>query len=103
MTGERRLGHDVVRVAAGVRGEGTHYGATDGDVVAAPPSAAKRADVLITHTAPSDEVVRAAGDVPRVHVIHGRPESSFRLSQKGGASPVYDIYARWVRDKIGRA
>ena len=100
MRGEQLLGHDVVLVDSGVVGEGSHYGARDGHVLAEPPGAALGADVLVTHTSPPDEVVRLARDVPRVHVIHGRPESSFRLSQKGGPSPVYDIYARWARDRV---
>lgn len=97
--GERRLGHDVELIDAGISGEGPHYGQTDGDLIAAPPPAARGADVLVTHTAPSPEILAAAGGAPVVHVLHGRPESSFRLSQAGGESPVYDVYAGWVKSK----
>lgn len=102
--GERRLGHEAALVDSGVAGEGPHYGGSTADgIVAERPQAAAGADVLVTHTAPSPEVLRAAGDAPRVHVIHGRPESSFRLSQRGGDSPVYDLYARWAREgKVAR-
>lgn len=100
MAGERRLGHEAVLVDSGVVGEGAHYDQADGDVVAGRPEAARGCDVLVTHTAPSPAVREAAGDVPVVHVIHGRPESSFRLNQrKPGVSPVYDLYAKWAREK----
>lgn len=101
--GERRLGHTAVLVDAGVPGEGAHYGEEDHGIRSEPPIAACGADVLVTHTSPPDDVLRLARGAPRVHVIHGRPESSFRLSQKGGASPVYDLYATWAREgKVDR-
>lgn len=101
--GERRLGHEAILVDSGVIGEGPHYGQSDGELTSCPPSAAHDADILITHTSPSSEVVAISKNAPVLHVIHGRPESSFRLSVKGGDSPVYDIYASWAKDgKVAR-
>lgn len=107
LVAERRLGHDAVLVDAGVQGEGPHYGQVDGRaasvVEACRPEDAGGADVLVTHTAPSRAVLDAT-DAPIVHVMHGRPRSSYLLERaKPDTSPVWRLLRQWGRDDRHRA
>jgi glycosyltransferase involved in cell wall biosynthesis len=54
-------------------------------------------DLFVSHS----DMPRAFLDTteaPVVHVIHGRPLSSFRLSQRDPKAPVYQLLSRWAQD-----
>ena len=99
---ERKLGHDAVLVDSGVPGEGSKAGAEDqrdsGTVVASPSGAADGADVVVTHSTPPRLVLEAT-DAPIVHVLHGRPRSSYLLELRDPkTAPVWASLAKWVTD-----
>lgn len=99
---ERLLGHRVDLVDAGVQGEGAHVGAIDwrrtGTIEARGPEAARDADVVVTHTAPPPAVLEATS-APLVHVLHGRPRSSYLIERADPAgAPVWRMLRRWGAD-----
>jgi len=98
ITAGRLAGHEAILIDAGIPGEKLSYGAEDRGVTACHPMAAQDADLLVTHTAPPSEVLRAT-PAPIIHVLHGRPESSFRMEQADPRQhPVYTLVERWARD-----
>ena len=97
VTLEKRLGHQVELVDVGVEGR-RHVGATDGDIKTTSYEAVEGFDVFVSHSDVSADFLRRT-TAPVVHVMHGRPRSSFLLQQtQPGKSPVYDLVARWAKD-----
>lgn len=100
MVAERLAGLEPALVDTGVEGK-RQVGAEDRGVKALDYDDALDADLLATHTEiPASFLARTKA--PVVHVIHGRPESSFRIQQRGGA-PILDLYARWAKDQRWRS
>lgn len=94
---ERALGHEVDLVDAGIPGEDPRVGIPDPihGVTAWGPDAARGADLIVSHTGMPKAVLELT-DAPIVHVLHGRPEGSFRL-QQAGKSPVYNMVDKWAK------
>jgi len=94
---ERELGHSVDLIDVGVSGAAPLYG-TDPQhgLTARDTTAAVGADLIVSHTGMPPAVL-AATPAPVVHVLHGRPEGSFRLQQEG-RNPVYDFVAGFVKN-----
>lgn len=74
---ERQLGADALLVDMDERGE-SRVGLRDGALVTVAPEAAYDADVLVRHSAIPSRYQTIG--VPIVMCLHGRPESSYRLS-----------------------
>jgi len=97
---ERLLGHTVELVDTGVDGE-RQIGAVDDRggcrIVTRRYNDVAGFDVFV----PSVELPKFFTDpteAPIVAILHGRPESSFRLTQTDPKAPVYDLVAAKARD-----
>jgi len=68
----------------------------DRGVVIADFAFAKTSDVIVSHggLTPAFDTL----DIPRVHVAHGRPNSSYRIERDGG-SPIYSMYKDMMQDE----
>lgn len=100
---ERALGHEAELIDVGVAGEGKHLGAEDvrptGAVKAMPGTwAARNADLFVVSGGIEERFV-ARTRQPLVHLLHGRPRSSF-LGSLGEQPGPYDlIRARMARPR----
>ncbi len=93
---ERKLGVDALLVDVdGATGETGRVGLVDGDVVTSEPEVAWDADVLVRHTAIPARWQNIG--VPIVMALHGRPESSYRIST-GGENDIIQGIANKARD-----
>lgn len=96
---ERALGHEAELVDVGVEGEGKHIGQEDarptGTVTARGYDwAARNADIFVVSGGIEESFV-ARTKQSLVHILHGRPASSFALDLRSGdvAGP-YDLIVR---------
>lgn len=91
---ERLAGHEVEMVDTGLEGK-RRLGAVD-DRAGCLVKTRDYADVskfdLFVLNGNIPEKFLAKTSAPLVQIMHGRPESSFRLQQTDARSPVYDIY-----------
>ena len=95
---ERRLGHQAEFVDVGVEGK-RQVGATDRGITTVDYDDVRDYDVFVSHSDMLSAYL-ASTRAPVVHVLHGRPRSSFLLQQrKPLVSPVYDLVARWAKDE----
>ena len=57
---------------------------------------ALKADVIVSHSGVPDEQFKDC-PAPRIHIAHGRPNSSFRIEQSG-QTPIYSMYKTFNDD-----
>jgi glycosyltransferase involved in cell wall biosynthesis len=97
---ERLAGHEVGLVDVGVDGK-RKIGATDargGCLIRTVDYADVEAfDLFVSHSGMLKGFLAKTG-APVVHILHGRPLSSFRLSQRDPKAPVYQLLSRWSQD-----
>ena len=67
----------------------------DRGVSIAPHSFLYESDVIVSHSGLGDNFNDC--NVPRIHVAHGRPNSSYRIEQSG-QTPIYSIYKKMNDD-----
>jgi len=68
----------------------------DREVCIAPISEIARSDVVISHSGMSEDEF-GDFDTPRIHVAHGRPNSSYRI-QRSGKGPILQTYHNMMKD-----
>ena len=57
---------------------------------------ALKSDVIVSHSGAPEDMFKDC-QVPRIHVAHGRPNSSFRIEQSG-QTPIYTMYKKFNED-----
>jgi len=67
----------------------------DRGVCLAPIAHAGKCDIIVSHSGLDTRF--DAFDVPRIHVAHGRPNSSYRI-ERDGEHPIYTVYKKMVDD-----
>lgn len=78
------------------KGEGgTPPWTEDRGACVAPLHWALGSDVIVSHSGLDERF--DASPAPRVHVAHGRPNSSYRI-EAGGETPIYSMYSRFAKD-----
>lgn len=74
--------------------------AEDRGVCAAPPDFALRSDVIVSHSGLHGGFEGCKA--PRVHIAHGRPNSSYRI-ERDGQTPIYKTYREFQQDERWKA
>lgn len=69
--------------------------AEDRGVCVAPIDFAMNSDVIVSHSG-LDERFKDTR-MPKIHVAHGRPNSSYRI-ERGGETPIYTMYKQMSKD-----
>jgi len=69
--------------------------ASDREVCIAPLSFAMESDVIVSHSGLDNRFAEAKA--PRIHVAHGRPNSSYRIERSGG-TPIYTTYYEMTKN-----
>jgi len=67
----------------------------DRGVCTVPIEMALSADILVSHSGLGPQF--DASPAPRVHIAHGRPNSSYRI-ERSGETPIYTFYAEMTKD-----
>jgi len=67
----------------------------DRGVCVAPVAYAGKCDVIVSHSGLDGRF--DAFDAPRIHVAHGRPNSSYRI-ERDGEHPIYTVYRKMADD-----
>lgn len=67
----------------------------DNGVTVAPHSYIGNSDLFVSHSGLTPEF--DSSNAPRIHVAHGRPNSSYRL-ERTGQTPIYSLYSKMVKD-----
>jgi len=86
-----------VDFVVGERNIGTRPPAWSADrgVLVAPWEFAEQSDVIVSHTGLDERFDKV--NAPRIHVAHGRPNSSYRI-ERSGETPIYQMYKKMNKD-----
>jgi len=99
---ERRYGNRVELVDTGINGNRRINATDERDsnrpiITTSDYSDVVDYDLFVVHSNIPDSFLRRT-TAPVIQILHGRPESSFRLSQQGAETPVYQIHSQHARN-----